>query len=118
LHLSRPTNLVAEVTAQVFGSAQVYRFTHDGLELELHARQSKESGCVLRLEFDQEVDVALRPKPIRKHRPEQRVSPSGQKHTPLYGFSLLVAATVEPEEFADGGAGHFFEALAVRFDGA
>src|SRR6202140_5443348 len=54
----------------------------------------------------------------RRRGGEELLSPRTPRLRVSHGFGLLVAAAVEPDEFADGRAGHLFEALAVRFDGA
>jgi hypothetical protein len=72
LHLGGSKHIVPEVAAQIFGRAEVYGSADDRLELELHARQRKESRCLLGLEFDQDIDITLGPESVRQHRSEQR----------------------------------------------
>jgi len=76
LHLGRSKDLITEVSAQVLRRAKVHRSADDSLDLELHARQSKESGCLLGLEFDQNIDITFGPKPVRQHGSEERKTPN------------------------------------------
>jgi hypothetical protein len=71
LHLGGSKHIVAEVAAQIFRRAEVHGSADDRLDLELHARQRKESRRLLGLEFDQDIDIALGPKSVRQHGSEQ-----------------------------------------------
>jgi hypothetical protein len=72
LHLGRSKDLITKVAAQVFRCAEIHRSADDGLDLELHARERKQSRRLIRLEFDQHIDIALRPEPVGEHRSEER----------------------------------------------
>jgi hypothetical protein len=72
LHLGRSKNILTEVAAQIFGRTEIHWPANNRFDLELHTRQSKEPGRILRLKFDQNVDVALGPKLVRQHRSEER----------------------------------------------
>lgn len=67
LHLGRSKNILTEVAAQIFGRTEIHWPANNRFDLELHTRQSKESGRILWLKFDEDVHVALRPEPVSQH---------------------------------------------------
>lgn len=76
LDFRRFHDFLAEVPAQVCGSAQIDLPASEQIrQLQLHACDTKKSGDMIRLEFDQQVDVAIRTKIIPQGRAENRQPP-------------------------------------------